>query len=371
MNRVDRVQVALGARSYDILVGAGLLEQAGERLAPILRQPRVVVVTDDNVAPLYLAALEASLSGAGIESANIVLPHGEETKNFDVIQRIVTRLLDARIERKTTVIALGGGVIGDLTGFAASIALRGVDFVQAPTTLLSQVDSSVGGKTGINTPHGKNLVGSFYQPRLVLADIATLNTLPRRELLAGYAETVKYALIGDPDFFGWLEKNGPALCEGDDILRQQAVGRCCRAKAEIVADDEREAGRRSLLNLGHTFGHALEAETGYGEVLIHGEAVAIGMIMAFELSERLGLCPPEDCVRLRAHFDAMGLPTRIGDIAGRGRTPEALLDHMRQDKKLQDGKIAFVLTRGIGKAFLTTDVALPDLETLLQDSLAA
>lgn len=371
MSGFARVQVALGARSYDILVGSGLLEEAGERLAPVLRQPRVVIISDDNVAPLYLSTLEASLSKAGVENAHVVLPHGEKTKNFATIQQIVTQLLDQRIERQTTLIALGGGVIGDLTGFAASIVLRGVDFVQAPTTLLSQVDSSVGGKTGINTPHGKNLVGTFYQPRLVLADIATLTTLPRRELLAGYAETVKYALIGDPDFFSWLEEHGPALCGGDETSRLQAVVTSCRAKAAIVADDEREAGRRSLLNLGHTFGHALEAETGYGETLIHGEAVAIGMIMAFELSLRLGLCPPADCARVRAHFATVGLPTRIGDIAGRDWTPEALLAHMCHDKKVRDGNIFFVLTRGIGKAFLTTEVDPRDLQALLQDSLAA
>lgn len=362
------VRVELGPRSYDIRVGPGLLARAGAHLAPILQRPRVMVITDDNVAGLHLEALEGALGEAGIEHAHVVLPAGEPTKDFAHLERLVDALLAARIERTTTLAALGGGVVGDLVGFAASIVLRGVDFVQVPTTLVAQVDSSVGGKTGINTRHGKNLVGTFYQPRLVLADVDTLDTLPRRELLAGYAEVLKYALIADAEFFDWLEANGAALRDGDAAARSRAVVTCCEAKARIVAADEREAGVRALLNFGHTFGHALEAETGYGDELLHGEAVAIGMAMAFALSVRLGLCPAEDAVRVRRHMEAIGLPVGLG---GRPWDVPALLDHMRQDKKVRDGQVTFVLTRGIGRAFLSSEVGLEAVRDLLREAAAA
>ncbi len=370
MSIMDRVRVELEKRSYEIFAGPGLLQQAGDRLAPLLKQPRVMIVTDDNVAPLHLATLEESLSKAAIDHSHTILPHGERTKDFSHLEQLVEQLLEDKVERGATLIALGGGVIGDITGFAASIVLRGVDFVQAPTTLLSQVDSSVGGKTGINSPHGKNLIGSFYQPRMVLADIATLDTLPRRELLAGYAETVKYGLINDPAFFSWLEENGAALCAGDPALRQQAVVTSCRAKAAIVAADEKETGARALLNLGHTFAHALEAEAGYGDTLIHGEAVALGIRLAFDLSVRLGLCAQEDSERVARHFEAVGLPTKLDDFAGSHWTPQTLVAHMAHDKKVYDGKITFVLTRGIGQAFLTTEVDMKELEGSLQDALS-
>jgi len=368
MSTMDRVRVELGARSYEILVGSGLLQRAGEQLAPLLKQPRVVIVTDDNVAPLHLATLEESLSKAAIDHLHAILPHGEHTKNFAHLERLVEQFLENKVERGTTLIALGGGVIGDITGFAASIVLRGVDFVQAPTTLLSQVDSSVGGKTGINSPHGKNLIGSFYQPRMVLTDIATLDTLPQREFLAGYAEIVKYGLINDPGFFSWLEQNGFALCAGDQALRQQAVVKACQAKAAIVGADEKEAGLRTLLNLGHTFAHALEAEAGYGDALIHGEAVAIGIRLAFDLSVRLKLCPAEDSDRVARHFDAVGLPVKPGDIAGSHWTPQTLVGHMTHDKKVRDGKITFILARGIGQAFLSAEVDMKELENSLRDA---
>ncbi len=365
------VRVELGPRGYDILVGSGLLREAGRFLAPLLRQPRAIIVTDENVAALYLETLEAALDQAGIAHQRIVLPAGEQTKDFSYLQDLVEQLLDLRIERKTTVIALGGGVVGDLVGFAASIVLRGVDFIQMPTTLLSQVDSSVGGKTGLNTRHGKNLVGSFYQPRLVLTDVATLNTLSRRELLAGYAEMVKHAMIFDAAFFEWLERHGEAVRDGDEAARRDGVVRSCTLKARTVAADEREGSFRALLNFGHTFGHALEVETGYSSELLHGEAVAIGMAMAFDLSVQLDLCPVEDAMRARRHLEKIGLPTALKGI-GRGRWDVAeLIAHICQDKKVQDGQVTFVLTRGIGRAFLAPDVRLETVEKLLQAAVAA
>jgi 3-dehydroquinate synthase len=368
---VERIPVALGERSYDILVGPGLIEGAGSMIAPILRRPRSVIVTDSHVSALFLATLEASLERARIAHEVITLPPGEGTKDFAHLESLLDRLLDLRIERSTTLIALGGGVIGDLAGFAASVALRGIDFVQIPTTLLAQVDSSVGGKTGINTRRGKNLVGSFYQPRLVLADISALATLSTREFLAGYAEVVKYGLIGDAEFFAWLERNGAALVAGDADARRHAVATSCRAKAATVAADEREEGARALLNFGHTFGHALEAETGFGPELLHGEAVALGMALAFELSARLGICAPEDAARVRRHFTAIGLPTSLPKSAGRRWNAEALLDHMARDKKVRDGKISFILARGIGRAFVAGDVDPAAVRELLAAAIAA
>jgi 3-dehydroquinate synthase len=368
---IDRLSVDLAARSYEILIGRGLIAEAGRHIAPILKQRRVIVVTDANVARHHLETLEHSLRAAEIKFASIVLPPGEETKSFAGLEDLINRLLDAGIERGTTLVALGGGVIGDLTGFAAAIALRGIDFVQIPTSLLAQVDSSVGGKTGIDTPQGKNLVGAFHQPLLVLADTAALDTLPRRELLAGYAEVAKYGLINDPAFFAWLESHAADLLDGDDDLRRHAILASCRAKAAIVAADEREQGQRALLNLGHTFAHALEAECGYSSELLHGEAVAIGMVLAFDLSTSLGLGPLEDAARVQRHLASIGLPTSPTWIDGREWSAERLIRHMGKDKKVKDGRIAFVLARGIGRAFFPAHAEHEAIAALLETAIAA
>jgi len=355
-----RVPVALGDRAYDILIGPDLIARAGEHCAPHIPKRRAIVVTDDAVAGLHLQKLVAALKAAGIEAPQVVVPAGEASKDFGEFGRLMERLLDQRPDRDTVLIALGGGVVGDLCGFAASVLLRGVDFIQIPTTLLAQVDSSVGGKTAINTRHGKNLVGTFYQPRLVLADTGVLDTLPRRELLAGYAEIAKYGLIDDEPFFTWLENNGHKVVDGDARARSEAIARSCQSKARIVAQDEREqAGLRDLLNLGHTFGHALEKEVGYGGDLLHGEAVAIGMVLAFDMSAALGLCPVADARRARAHLEAVGLPVSPLTIPGtnvRGWDAARLVDHMRADKKNRDGKLTFILARGIGQSFVRRGV---------------
>jgi 3-dehydroquinate synthase len=367
----DSLRVELGTRSYDIKIGENLIAEAGVHIAPVLKHKRVFIISDRNVADLYLASLERSLEDADISFDALILPAGEETKDLRHLEDLTDRLLAVRIERRDSLIALGGGVIGDLAGFAAAVTLRGLDFIQVPTTLLAQVDSSVGGKTGINSRHGKNLIGAFHQPKMVLADCDALSTLPRREFLAGYAEVVKYGLIGDADFFTWLESHGAALIDGDTAARRRAVMTCCRAKAEIVAEDEREAGGRALLNLGHTFGHALEAEVGYGDELLHGEAVAIGMVMAFDLSVQLGLCPAEDAARVRRHFAALGLPTGLEALQGRTWAPDRLLDHMSRDKKVRDGRAVFVLTRGIGEAFIHEAVDPLEVKSLLTAAAAA
>ena len=367
----ERLCVSLGARSYDILVGEGLLEAAGRHLRPLLRRPRVVVVTDETVAGLHLPRLQGGLAAAGIAMESVVLPPGEQTKDFAHLERLCRRLVELGTERSDLLLALGGGVIGDLTGFAAAILLRGIGFVQLPTTLLAQVDSAVGGKTAIDLPEGKNLVGAFHQPRLVLADSGALATLPRRELLAGYAEVVKYGLIDRPEFFAWLEQAGPGLIAGDAAARRRAVLTSCAAKAAIVARDETETGDRALLNLGHTFGHALEAATGYSQRLIHGEAVSIGMVLAADFSTALGLCPGQESARARAHLEALGLKTRLADIDGDLPDAEGLLALMAQDKKARDGRLALVLMRGIGEAFLTREVDAERLRAFLADALAA
>lgn len=367
---VEKLRVELGNRSYDILIGPGLVANAGPIIKDVLPQPRVVVVSDENVTPHHLAPLMASLTDASINATSITLPAGEESKSFAMLQELSESLLELKIERTTTLIALGGGVIGDLVGFCAAVTLRGIPFIQIPTTLLSQVDSSVGGKTGINSRFGKNLVGAFYQPLLVLGDIETLNTLTRREILSGYAEIVKYGLIGDAGFFDWLVENGSALIEGDIDARIKAVLTSCRAKAEIVAKDEKEAGVRALLNLGHTFGHALEAQTGYSDKLLHGEAVAIGCIMAFDLSQRTGLCPVDDFNKVRDHFKSIGLPVGIGKIKSPDWTAARLLEHMSRDKKVKDGNISFVLARSIGDAFITSDVSIEAVAGMLEDYIA-
>ncbi len=368
---IDVVRVELGPRSYDIKIGGGLITRAGELAAPVLRQKRVIVITDAHVARLHLDALLQSLRGAGIAAESIVLPGGEATKSFTELEALCDQLLALKAERGTTLVALGGGVIGDITGFAAAILLRGVDFIQVPTTLLAQVDSSVGGKTGINTAHGKNLIGSFHQPRLVLADIEALDTLPRREMLAGYAEVVKYGLINDPAFFSWCEGHAAGLISGEASARRHAIAASCKAKAAIVGADERESADRALLNLGHTFGHALEAECGYGDELLHGEAVAIGMVMAFDLSARLGLCPLEDAARVQRHLASLGLPTSPSWIDGRSWSSGRLVEHMSRDKKVKDGRIGFVLARGIGQAFTPAYADLADVEAMLDEAIAA
>jgi 3-dehydroquinate synthase len=330
-----------------------------------------VVVTDENVAALHLDRLCDALGDSGIPHHKIILPAGEQTKEFGQLQNLMEAVLDLRPDRGWSLLALGGGVIGDIVGVAASLVLRGIGFIQAPTTLLAQVDSSVGGKTAINTRHGKNLVGAFYQPQLVLADIETLDTLDQRELLAGYGEVVKYGLLGDRKFFDWLTENGADLVNGDADARRHAVMTSCAAKAAIVAEDEREFGRRALLNLGHTFGHALEAETGFSQNLLHGEAVAIGSILAFELSEELGLCAHDDVATVRKHFKAIGLPTNIADISPPITDPRALLRHMRRDKKVKDGKLRFILARGIGDAFIAENIDEGKVANLLETAVAA
>ncbi len=367
----ERVRVELGARGYDILVGPGQIAAAGQAIKPLAGGRRVVVVSDETVADLHLDTLASGLAAAGVGGEAVVMPPGEGTKSFDGLAGLMNRLFEIGIERKTLLVALGGGVIGDLVGFAAATALRGIDFVQIPTTLLAQVDSSVGGKTGINVKAGKNLVGAFHQPRLVLADTEVLDTLAKRELLAGYAEVVKYGAIDDRAFFDWLEVHGKALLDGDAALRRQAIAHCCRAKARIVAADEREGGVRALLNLGHTFGHALEGAAGYGEALLHGEAVAIGMAMAFRLSERLGLCPDEDVRRLIAHLAAVGLPVSPRGVKGVHWDAEDLIRRMGADKKVKDGKLTFILARGLGDSFITQDVARADLEAMVAEALEA
>jgi 3-dehydroquinate synthase len=363
-----RLKLDLGERSYDILIGPGLIEDAGQAILPLLESKRVFIVSDANVAPLYLQPLASSLAKAGISTFSHVLPSGEGTKNFAHLESLLETLLDAKVERTTTLIALGGGVVGDLTGFAAAICLRGVPFIQVPTTLLAQVDSSVGGKTGINSKRGKNLIGAFYQPKLVLADTGALKTLPRRELLSGYAEVAKYGLIDDPRFFAWLEANAASLLSLEPAAIGQAVETCCAAKARIVGADERESGSRALLNLGHTFGHALEAETGFDDRLLHGEAVAAGLALAFGLSVRMGLCPEADALRLRRHLDLVGLPSGLPRLPGVAWEAGRLIGHMAQDKKMKDGRVTFVLAKGIGQAFLERDVPLDLLTALLNEA---
>lgn len=361
------VAVDLGARSYEIAIGAGLLTEAGKRLKPFFKRPVTAIVTDSAVAALHLDTLRRSLEAAGIASSAIILPPGEATKSYRHLAETCDKLLAAGIERRDMVIALGGGVIGDLTGFAAAILRRGVDFIQIPTTLLAQVDSSVGGKTGINSPHGKNLIGAFHQPRTVLIDIALLDTLPRRELAAGYAEVAKYGLLGDAEFFTWLEANAPSLFAGDAQSRIKAITRSCEMKARIVTEDETETGVRALLNLGHTFGHALEAATGYSDRLLHGEGVAIGMAQAFRFSEELGLCARGLAERAEAHLRAVGLPTRLADIPGDLPGPRKLLEIMRQDKKAVAGKLTFILVRDIGEAFIARDISEEDVLAFLAE----
>ncbi len=352
---MSRVHVATG-RPYEVLIGEGLIERAGEFIAPMLKRRRVAVVTDETVRDLHGARLSASLAAAGVETATVAVAPGEETKSFEGLAALCDALLALELERGDLIVALGGGVVGDLAGFAAAIFKRGIDFVQVPTTLLAQVDSSVGGKTAIDTPRGKNLIGAFHQPRLVLADLGILATLPERELRCGYAEVIKYGLLGDMAFFEWLERCGPDVLALQPAAIALAVRRSVEMKAEIVAEDEREAGRRALLNLGHTFAHALEAETGFGEALKHGEAVGIGCALAFRFSARLGRCERQDAERVTRAIAAAGLPTRLSELAAGPFSARALIGHMAQDKKAEAGALTFILARRIGEAFVEKGV---------------
>ncbi|TNE67544.1 MAG: 3-dehydroquinate synthase [Alphaproteobacteria bacterium] len=362
------VHVPLGDRAYDILIGDGLLARLGELVKPVIRRPRVAIVTDETVAPLYLEAATRSLTAAGIRTDHVILPAGEATKSWDRFGELTGSLLALGLERKDTLIALGGGVVGDITGFAAAVLRRGMDFIQVPTTLLAQVDSSVGGKTGINTAFGKNLIGAFHQPNRVIIDLAFLDTLPVRELQAGYAEVVKYGLIDDPEFFEWLEENGARLRTGDRAAQAYAIRKSCEAKARIVAEDERESGKRALLNLGHTFGHALEAECGYDGTLLHGEGVAIGMAMALDLSARMGIADKADHDRYLAHLQGVNMMGRAAQIK-KPMQADVLVAHMAQDKKVDAGQITFILGP-IGGARTVRGVDLDLVRAVLHDSLA-
>ncbi len=361
------IPVRTASRSYNVIIGTGLLANSATHVAPLLPRHRTAIITDDIVARLHLPAVTASLQQANIGFDVYTLPSGEAQKTFANLNEMMGFLINAGIERSDAIIALGGGVIGDMVGMAAALLRRGCAFVQMPTTLLAQVDSSVGGKTAVNMPQGKNLVGVFHQPALVLADTATLTTLPARELRAGYAEVIKYGLINDADFFSWLEQNGAALLSGDTKTRDYAIATSVRAKAAIVAQDETEsAGVRELLNLGHTFGHALEAATGYSDALLHGEAVALGMRLAFDYSVRRGHCAAADAIRVRTHLQTSGLPTSVRTLTN--ESGAALVAHMLQDKKMRDGKLPFLLARGIGQTYLAHDVVLEDIIRFLDET---
>ena len=350
-----RVPVALAGRPYEVLIGETLIDRAGALITPLLKRARVAIVMDQTVEALHGARLWSALGEVGVCADPIVIAPGEQAKSFAGLEALSDALLALELERGDMIVAFGGGVVGDLTGFAAAIYKRGIDFVQIPTTLLAQVDSSVGGKTAIDTPRGKNLIGAFHQPRLVLADLSVLATLPRRELVCGYAEVIKYGLLGDICFFEWLEAHGPSVLALEPESLARAVRRCVEMKAEIVAEDEREAGRRALLNLGHTFAHAFEAETGYSGALEHGEAVGLGCALAFRFSVRLGHCAGQDAERAGRALAAAGLPTRIADL-GRSLDAAALVAHMAQDKKAEGGALTFILARGLGEAFVTKGV---------------
>jgi len=363
------VPVALGNRAYDIVIGRGVLASLGAAIKTLRPGARTVIVCDENVASHHLAAAEAALDRAGVGTSRILVAPGEGSKKMATFERVCEEIIGARIERGDLVVALGGGVIGDLAGFAASCVRRGIDFVQVPTSLLAQVDSSVGGKTGINSRHGKNLIGAFHQPVLVVADTALLDTLPVREFRAGYAEVAKYGLLGDAAFFAWLEANWQDMFAGGPA-REHAIAVCCRAKAGIVARDERETGERALLNLGHTFGHALEAGCGFSQRLLHGEAVALGMVMAFDFSARKGLCSAADAARARAHLAAVGLPTHVKQVPGGVPGVDALMDLIAQDKKVKRGALTFILVRGIGQAFIEHNVDAAEVRAFLSGAVA-
>jgi len=365
------IQVGLGERSYEVRVGAGLIDTAGEAMAPLLKRGRTAVVSDETIWSLHGARLAAALARVGIAAAPVILPPGEQAKSFAGLAELTDRLLALELDRGDVIIAFGGGVVGDLAGFAAAIYKRGIDFVQIPTTLLAQVDSSVGGKTAIDTPRGKNLVGAFHQPRLVLADLDLLASLPQREVRAGYAEVLKYGLLGDFGFFEWLEANGAGVLAREPAALAEAVARSVVMKAEIVAQDETEQSGRALLNLGHTFGHALEAETGFGATLLHGEAVAAGMALAFRFSAAQGFCQAQDAQRATAAIAGAGLPTTLADISPTRLQAERLLRHMAQDKKAEGGRLTFILAHGLGAAFVARDVAAQAVTAFLKAEGAA
>ncbi len=358
-----RVPVALGGRAYEVLIGAGLIDRAGELLSAHLPRRRTAIVTDRHVADHHGERLAAALEAGGVAVDMVVLPPGEQTKSFAGLEDLTDRLLALKLDRGDRIIAFGGGVVGDLAGFAAAVYKRGIDFIQVPTTLLAQVDSSVGGKTAIDTAAGKNLVGAFHQPALVLADLDVLATLPDREMRAGYAEVLKYGLLGDEAFFAWLEANGEAVLAREPTPLAYAVARCVEMKAAIVAEDERETGRRALLNLGHTFAHALESETGFGDALLHGEAVAAGCALAFRFSAELGFCSPEAASRAEATIAKAALPTRLHALAGAPFGAARLAGHMAQDKKADASGLVFVLARDVGEAFVAKGV---DRDALLR-----
>jgi 3-dehydroquinate synthase len=364
------VEVALGNRSYDIVIGRGVVASLGGRIAALRPGAKAFIVTDDNVARYALAEAEAALGQAGVATSRVVVAAGEPSKSFAVFEQVCEAIIASRIERGDLVVALGGGVIGDLAGFAAAVVRRGLDYVQVPTTLLAQVDSSVGGKTAIDSARGKNLVGAFHQPILVVADTALLDTLPDREFRAGYAEVAKYGLLGDAGFFTWLESNWRDIFSGQ-AAREHAVAVCCRAKAAIVARDERETGDRALLNLGHTFGHALEAACGFSDRLLHGEAIAVGMALALEFSaRRQGLISHAEAARAARHLEDVGLPTRIKEIPGQPPSIDQLMDLIAQDKKVRRGMLTFILVRGVGSAFVETGVDAREVRNFLSEKLA-
>jgi 3-dehydroquinate synthase len=363
------VPVALGERAYDIVIGRGVLSSLGTRIAALKPGARAVIVSDETVAALHLAATEHALAASGITAQAVTVPAGEASKSYAVLEQVCEALLERRIERGDVLIALGGGVVGDLAGFAAAVLRRGLDFVQVPTTLLAQVDSSVGGKTAINSRQGKNLIGVFYQPVLVIADTVLLDTLPARQFRAGYAEVAKYGLLGDAAFFRWLDGNLAEVFAGG-AAREHAIATSCRMKAAIVARDERETGERALLNLGHTFGHALEAAAGYSDRLLHGEGVALGMVLAFQFSAHLGLCSPDDAATVERHLAAAGLPTGLSQLTGGPPGLDQIMELMTQDKKVRRGRLTFILTRGIGQAFIANDVDATAVQSFLSEKLA-
>jgi len=363
------VNVGLGSRAYDIVIGRGVAASLASRIAALKPGARLAIVTDENVARAHLDSVEAQLSAAGMTASRIVVPPGEGSKSFASFERVCDALIAARIERNDLIVAFGGGVVGDLAGYAAASVRRGLDFVQVPTTLLAQVDSSVGGKTGINSRHGKNLVGAFHQPILVLADTALLDTLPQRDFRAGYAELAKFGLLGDAGFFAWLEANWQDAFAGGPA-REHAIAIACRGKAAIVARDERETGERALLNLGHTFGHAFEAAAGFSDKLLHGEAISLGIVCAFEFSTRLGLLSTNDAGRVAHHLAAVGLPTHLRDVPALPANADALMELIAQDKKVKRGKLTFILVRGIGNAFVAPDIDPAQVHAFLEQKLS-
>lgn len=370
MQNEHLVHIDLGARAYDILIAPDAIDRLGAKLKQMFPGARFGIITDEMVAKEQLPRLEKSLTESGLSYVVAKVPTGESSKSIDKLNQIVEEMLSAKLERNDIIIAFGGGVVGDLAGFAASVIRRGMDFVQVPTSLLAQVDSSVGGKTGINSPHGKNLIGAFHQPKFVAADLTALTTLDERQFRAGYAEMAKYGLIDDAEFFFWLEENYREIFEGGPA-RAKAIAHACRAKARFVTEDEKEQGARALLNLGHTFGHALEAATGYSDRLLHGEGVSIGMVLAHQFSTKLGIAPGQDAERVKNHLNAVGLPTSIAQIRGDCPSPDELMHHIAQDKKVTRGALTFILTKGIGKSFIEKNVAPEDVRDFLQGAIAS